>query len=200
MMDYEKQLNFYVEDESREQTASYFERYWLDRGEYMEKWLPIQNTIYDVAGDHFPDVKFKSTFEIIPLRGGLIFTEGDFALLQQCVQQIGDSHFVIVENGNEYNPHHGQPLLRFKYPANITWDELTSGGYVSQELFQTPFKEYFVFGNTGTWGKYVANDYAYPLDIIGFQKECSKVFREHFEPLIEPEVSSKWLPDAYKLV
>jgi hypothetical protein len=198
MMDYEKQLNFYYEDESREQTASYFEKYWLDRKEYIDKWLPIQNTIYDGAGNVFPDVKFKSEFEIIALRGGLIFTEEGFALLQQCMLQIGDSHFVIVENANEYEPHHGEPILRFKYPANITWDELTSGGYVSLELFQIPVKEYFVFGDTGTWGKYVANDYVYPLDIIGFQKEYAEVFREHFEPLIELEVYTKWLPNAYK--
>lgn len=198
MMDYEKQLNFYVEDESREQTASYFEKYWLNREEYMEKWLPIQNTIYDGAGNLFPDVKFKSNFEIIALRGGAIFIEEHFALLQQCLQIIGDSYFVIVENADEYSPHHGQPILRFKYPANITWNELTSGGYVSEELFEAPFKEYFVFGNTGTWGKYVANDYVYPLDIIGFQKEYSEVFRERFESLIEPEVISKWLPSTYK--
>lgn len=198
MMDYEKQLNLYVEDVSREQTAAYFERYWLDGREYVEKWMPVQNTIYDVAGDHFPDVKFQSNFEIIALRGGLIFTGEDFALLRQCWQRTGDSYIVIVENVDEDNPHHGRPLLRFKYPTNITWDELTSGGYVSQELFETSFREYFVFGDTGTWGKYVANDYIYPLDIIGFQKKYAEEFKKHFAPLMEHEILSKWLPSNYK--
>lgn len=198
MKDYYEQLNAFTENETREQTALYFEKYWLDNREYMGKWLPIQNAIFDSKAKYFPDMMFNSGFRLIPLRGGLIFTEEDFALLQECISQTGDKYFTIVQNCSEENPHNEQPCLRFKYPSNITWGEIMSGGLVSLELFKYPFKEYFVFGDTGTWGKYVANDYIYPLDIIGFQKEYSDVFREHFEPLIEPEIYSEWLPNTYQ--
>lgn len=197
MTDYEKQLRFYVEDETREQTASYFEKYWLGKSEYLQKWLPIQKTIYDVSGDRFPDVRFQVGFEVIALRGGLIFTEEDFSLLQTCIKETGDKYFAVVEHVDEANPRHGEPPLRFRFPSSITWDELLSGGYVSMELFQVAVKEYFVFGDTGTWGKYVANDYIYPLDLVGFQEGISKLFRERFQPLIESEVSA-WLPSTWR--
>jgi hypothetical protein len=193
MTDYERQVRFYVEDETRKQTEAYFEKYWLAKGEYKQKWLSIQEGIYDVSGPNFPDVRFRSGFEVITIGGGRVFTEEDFSLLKECIQEAGDSYFVVVEHVDEDNPHHGEPPLRFRYPSSVTWDELMAGGYVSQELFETPLKEYFVFGDTGTWGKYVANDYIYPLDLIGFEKKYSKLFRDHFEPLIGAEVS-KWIP------
>jgi hypothetical protein len=198
MKDYYEQLNTFVEDETREQTTSYFDKYWLNKEEYIEKWLPIQNKIFDSKAKYFPDMMFNSDFQLIALRGGLIFTEEDFYLLQNCMNQTGDKYFVIVQNCSEENPHQEQPPLRFKYPANVTWDELMSGGLVSLELFQYPFKEYFVFGDTGTWGKYVANDYEKPLDIIGFKKNYSEVFKRNFKQLIEPEIITEWLPDVYK--
>lgn len=193
MTDYQRQVNFYVEDETRKQTEAYFEKYWLDKDEYQEKWLPIQKSIYQVSGPVFPDVGFRSGFEVITIGGGRIFAEKDFLSLKYCIQETGDSHFVIVEHVDDENPRHGEPPLRFRYPSNVTWDELMSGGYVSEELFESPVKEYFVFGDTGTWGKYVANDYIYPLDLVGFKKEHSKLFKEHFEPLIDAEVL-KWIP------
>jgi len=197
MTEYAKQLGFYVEDETRKQTESYFEKYWLSKTEYLQKWLPLQNSIYEVSGKQFPDIRFKDGFEVIPLRGGLIFAEEDFCLLQRCMKETGDRNFVVVENDNEDNTRYGEPLLRFVYPANITWSELLSGAYVSRALFQISIKEYFVFGDTGRWGKYVANDYINPLDLVGFQKEVSSLFRANFEPLVESEVS-EWLPSTWK--
>ena len=197
MKDYAKQLGFYVEDETRKQTESYFEKYWLRKSEYLQKWLPLQSSIYEVSGNQFPDVKFQDGFEVIPLRGGLIFAEDDFSLLQRCMKETGDRNFVVVENVDEDNPRHGEPPLRFVYPASVTWEDLLSGGYVSLELYQIGIKEYFVFGDTGTWGKYVANDYINPLDLVGFQKEVSSLFRGNFESLVESEVS-EWLPSTWK--
>jgi len=196
MMDYDQQLRFYVEVETQKQTETYFAKYWLPKSGYAQKWLPIQEAIYTITGPNFPDVRFRKGFEIITVRGGRVFTEEDFTLLQLCTRKTSDSYFVVVEHVDEDNPHHGEPPLRFKYPSNISWSELMSGGYVSQELFEAPVKEYFVYGDSGTWGKYVANDYLFPVDIIGFQKIHSKIFTEVFQGFVEPDVS-RWLPPKY---
>ena len=196
MTDYQRQVNFYYEVETRKQTEAYFKKYWLDKDEYLERWLPIQESIYQVSGLFFPEVGFRSGFEVTIIGGGRIFAEKDFLALKCCIEETADSHFVIVEHvDDDANPHHGEPPLRFRYPSSITWGELMSGGYVSEELFERPVKEYFVFGNTGAWGKYVANDYIYPLDLVGFKQEHSALFKEHFEPLIDAEVL-KWIPPA----
>lgn len=198
--DYQEQLNTFSEEETRQQTESYFEKYWLDKNEYFEQWLPIQNLIFNNEAKHLPDMMFNSNLELFPLVGGNIFTmEKDFSLLQNCMSQTGDKYFTIVQNKNvvvevyygknEYRVH---PFLRFKYPANISWDEMMSGGGISSELFQSGYKDYFVFGDSGNWGRYVSNDYVQPenftgfnsLNIMGFKKEYSEVFIKNFEPLM----------------
>jgi hypothetical protein len=209
--DYQEQLNTFFEEETRQQTESYFEEYWLDENEYIEKWLHIQDSIFNREAKHLPDMMFNIDFELFPLVGGNIFTaEKDFTLLQNCMSQTGDKHFTIVQNKNvvievyygenEYRVH---PYLRFKYPTNISWNEMMSGGFISSELFQSCYKDYFVFGDSGYWGRYVANEYVHPanlagfnsLNIMGFKKKYSEVFRKNFEQLrlLGPEISPEVL-------
>lgn len=222
MSEYEEQLNIFSVDETRIQTKEYFEKYWLGEDEYLETWFPIQESIFEGTAKHLPDLMFKNEFQLLPLVGGNIFTsEKDFAALQNCMKYTGDSYFAIVQNKNvvinfyfgndDWREH---PLLRFRYPTDVSWDDLMSGGYVSIELFQGAAKDYFIFGNSGTWGRYVANDYACPfiepatgtpLNIMGFKGEFSELFSKEFEEVrrlnsqITPEtLVSKWLPDAYK--
>lgn len=59
----------------------------------------------------------------------------------------------------------GEPMFRMKFPVNITWEELTSGNYISAVLLEMSYNEYFVFGNSGSYGKYSANDYEHPMDM-----------------------------------
>ena len=73
-----------------------------------------------------------------------------------------------------------EPIFRMKFPMDICWDELTSGNFASAILLEMPHKEYFVFGESGSWGKYVANDYEFPLDVLGFRREIANIFRDKF--------------------
>ncbi len=196
MTDYQEQVRFYVENRTRTQTESYFKKYWLSRNEYLSKWRPIEQTIYAISGPKFPDIRFRGEFDILVLRGGRVFAEEDFYLLQACMRQTNDHEFVVVEHVDEDSPPHGEPPLRFKFPTGITWDELMSGGYVSQAVFEWPVKEFLVFGDTGSWGKIAANDYIFPVDLIGYQRKFASVFNEQFEPLLEREVLN-WLPQDY---
>ena len=65
-----------------------------------------------------------------------------------------------------------------KYPAGISWDELTSGNFVSSVMIEMPHNEYFLFSESASWGRYAANDYENPLDVTGFKREHAAVFRE----------------------
>jgi hypothetical protein len=219
--DFDKQLSIFSVAETREWTELYFDKYWLDGAEYSETWLPIQNSVFDSRAKHLPDLMFNPNFELLPLIGLNVFTsDKDFAAMQACMKQTGDKYFAVVQNKNVvvkvYYGEHGEddwrvhPLLRFRFPVDISWDELMSGGYVSTELFQGAAKDYFVFGDSGNWGRYVANSYANPsaipmfstpLNIMGFRPEFVELFRESFdevrrlEPYTTPEIL---LPDSYK--
>ena len=221
MKDYTELLNMILDEETRKQAEVYFQKYWLDKEEYIEKWLLIQYSIFNGEAKYLPDVMFNKNFELFPLVGGDIFLiEKDFSLLQDCMIQAGDNQFVIVQNKNVIveayygeNEYRVEPVVKFKYPVNISWSEMMSGGIVGCEHFNNGCKDYFVFGDSRNWGRYVANSWIQPanltglnpLNIMGFKKQYSDVFKKNFELLriLEPEITpeilfSEWLPDSYK--
>jgi len=127
-----------------------------------------------------------------------LFEKEDFEKLQKCLIDIGETHFVIIENtfGN-----HKKPFLRMKFPVNISWNELMNGNFISSILFEMFQNEYFVFSANDTWGKYAANDYEWPLDLIGFKEEYKTLFGKIFKVSNEEEQEIfSWLPSVYKQI
>lgn len=174
----------------------YLQKYWLEEQEYLKVWKPIQDTIFN-QGKSLPDFIYRPEFELIALRGGCLFAEEDFKQLQKAMQEIGDNHFVVIQHSQEFTK--GEPMFRMKFPVSIIWDELTSGNYISAVLLEMSYNEYFVFSESGKWGKYSANDYEYPMDIIGFKPEYGLIFKKIFEqPSEEWEEIKEWLPERYK--
>ena len=115
----------------------------------------------------------------------------------------------MVENYDyavKYYDNPGYPY-KVKYPVNITWEEISSGGFVSDEIIEGfGIKEYFVFGESGIWGKYDANDdiiNCRPLHMLGFSKAYTSLFVEKFKNYLDEDEELKaqvksWLPPAYK--
>jgi len=180
----------------KELAEKYLQKYWLVEQEYLGFWKPIQHKIF-VQGKSLPDLIYRPEFEIIALMGGCLFVEEDFLKLQKAMQEVGDEYFVIIQHSQDFTE--GEPMFRMKFPVNITWEELTSGNYISAVLLEMSYNEYFVFGENGNWGKYSANDYEYPLDIIGFKLELAHIFQEHFKQSKEErEEIRELLPQEYK--
>jgi len=174
----------------------YLQKYWLTEREYLSIWKPIQDNIF-IQGKSLPDLIYHPEFEIIALRGGCLFLEEDFLQLQKAMQEVGEEYFVIIQHSQGFTE--GEPMFRMKFPVNITWEELTSGNYISAVLLGMSYNEYLVFGSRGNWGKYSANDYENPLDIIGFNPELAHIFQEHFkQPKEEQEEIRELLPQEYK--
>lgn len=202
----EKYLNYWFGDFStlvpsdqwgdKKLAEEYLQKYWLPEQEYLSVWKPIQDKIF-VQGNSLPDLIYRPEFEMIGLRGGCLFLEEDFKQLQKAIQEVGEEYFVIVQHSQDFMD--GEPMFRMKFPVNITWEELTSGNYISAILFEMSYNEYFVFGKSGNYGKYSANDYEYPLDIIGFKPALAPIFQEYFkQPKEEQEEIREWLPQKYK--
>ena len=181
---------------NKELAKKYLAKYWLPMEEYQRDWKPIQDKIF-IQGNSLPDLIYSPDFKVVALMGGCLFLKEDFEQLQQALRKIGETHFVVIQNSQEFTD--GEPVFRMKFPVSITWEELTSGNYISAVLFEMSYNEYFVFGASSNWGKYSANDYENPLDIIGFKPECSTVFKEQFEQSEEEqEEIREWLPPKYK--
>ncbi len=181
---------------NRELAEKYLQKYWLTEQEYLSTWKSIQDNIF-IQGKGLPDIIYHSEFEIIALRGGCLFMEEDFKQLQKALQKVGEEYFVIIQHSQDFTE--GEPMFRMKFPVNITWEEMISGNYISAVLLEMSYNEYFVFGSKGNWGRYSANDYENPLDIIGFRPELAHFFQEHFkQPKEEKEEIRELLPLEYQ--
>lgn len=182
---------------NRQVAEDYLKRYWLSFAEYERIWKPVQDQIFTNQETGLPKMVFTSEYELRVSRGGCLFVQEEFERLQGCIQAIPEKFFLVVEN--TFGGRTKEPIFRMKFPTGISWGELASGNFASAILLEMPHKEYFVFGDSGTWGKYVANDYESPLDILGFKPEVGNYFRNTFA-LSEAEKSeiAGVIPAAYK--
>ena len=106
-----------------------------------------------------------------------------------------------------------------KYPLDTGWDELMSGNFISAGLFKVSESNYYIFGDNGEWGMYVATEYideavnsaGTPIRIIGFNPKYRMVFRDAFEipegeycedvnyiPEEERPDLKEWVPKNYR--
>lgn len=197
--DFQAQIEKYAFPESIGETKRYLNKYWLPRQEYLSTWKDVQSCIF--SENEFPQMVFRPGIELIVRMGGLLFNQDEFKLLKECLRNTNDKFIIIVEDYNEINPPHDSgPILRFKYPISATWEEINIGDGISYELFQRPVRNFFVFGDTGNWGKYIANDYELPLEVLGFRKEYEMFFKQNFRvSKKEFEELSQFLPQEYKV-
>jgi hypothetical protein len=172
--------------------GAYLDKYWLTKDEYESFWLRVKGTIFNPDFQSLPEKVFRKEFELIPLIGGAIFSAEDFDAFKACLKETGDEHFVIVQNTyGEENP----IAFRMKFPADISWDELVSGNYISTVLFEMFHNDYFIFGDSGVWGKYVENDADPPLDLIGVKHEFVHAFLDRYKPV---RATYEALPESIK--
>jgi hypothetical protein len=158
----------------------YFEKYWLDKKELDDIWTQIKGKIFKEPLI-YPGKVINENFHTIVTKGGLVYYKEDHKSLTYCMRYTDDEYFVLLEDYDEKNPPHDiSPPYRFKYPVKTTWDEINSGGYIKLDVFSRPDRNFFIFGDSGTWGRYVGNEYIWPFKILGFSKEYSSLFRNRF--------------------
>jgi len=207
------------DDQERNLACEYFSKYWLDKAGFDTKWLNVKNSVFRKEAKLLPDLMFNSDFIVIPKVGGDIFTGiRDFNRLSSFMRELGDVEFAIVQNqdSNTENSINFNPVLdeirRFHYPTTIEWDELMSGGTIGCEHFNNGRKDYFLFGDQGKWGRYVANSWLNPrfpneltpLILDGVRSEYLFEYKNSFLTLPASELETKdqlflplWLPDEY---
>lgn len=182
---------------NRQVAEDYLKRYWLSFDEYERTWKQVQDRIFTNQEVGLPQMLFASGYELQASRGGCLFVQEEFVRLQECMQAIPEQFLFVIEN--TFGGRVKGPIFRMKFPTSISWDALAGGNFASSILLEMPHKEYFVFGESGSWGKYVANDYESPLDILGFKRDVASVFENKFS-LSEAEEReiAQVLPPAYR--
>lgn len=182
---------------NRQVAEDYLKRYWLSSVEYERTWKRVQDRVFTNQEVGLPQMVFASGFEMQASQGGCLFVQDEFVKLQECARAIPEQFLFVIEN--TFGGRLKKPIFRMKFPTSISWGELAGGNFASAILLEMPHKEYFVFGDSGSWGKYVANDYEIPLDILGYKQEVANIFRGKFKlSEIEERELAEMLPPAYK--
>lgn len=155
---------------------SYLKKYYVEQQEILSKIKKLKNNIFINQNSGFPKMVFRNKYHLNAYVGGVLFDEIEFIKIQKCAKYIGERFLYIVQN--DFGGLLNKPAFIMQYPIDITWKELMSGNFVSTALFEMFANDYFVFGDSGTWGKYVANDNDFPLDIVGVKYEYRDIFEE----------------------
>lgn len=175
---------------------NYLDKYWLSKTEYEKKWKATQNCIFTSAKAGLSEMVFQPGFAWFVIKGGCLFVEDEFSRLRSCALSVAEAFIVIVENSSGGKV--VEPTFRFKFPVDITWSEMTSGNFVSAVLLEIPYKDYFVFGESGLWGKYTSNEHAMPVDIFGFKGIAEGIFKSVLSATEELTLEEAKLPEAYR--
>lgn len=197
-------IEHYTDLEAKKLSEQYLEKYWLTSAELLNFWIPIKNRIFCSDSKDLPDLMFNENFVLKAQRGGVLFTQPEYYAFQNCMKIAGDKYFVILENEFVRDSDADFPHLRFKFSVDTTWEMLNNGNEhfpdISYETLYIMNKHFFVFGDNGMWGKYVASNYKdTPLDIIGFKPELATFFQEYFVQQKKEQKNIKsWLPNSYE--
>jgi hypothetical protein len=179
--------NHFYDTEVKKQSKLFLDNFWLTEKEFQDNWLKIKNHIFNSVAKNLPDKIFNNGYEEVIKQGGVLFTQAEYEMLQECMKKAGDKYFIILENSSVRKIESGQlPHLQFKFPVNTTWEELNNGDEhfpdISYELLWVMNKDFYVFGDSALWGKYSAIDYFdTPFEILGFKQNISSCFRSRFK-------------------
>ncbi|WP_028972642.1 hypothetical protein [Spirochaeta cellobiosiphila] len=174
----------------------YLKKYWLTADEYEATWKKIQCNIFTDINRKFPEIGYKDEYDIYCNAGGCLFTKEDFLILQSGMERLKDHQFVIIENVSGSYNNLSIPPITLRFPADISWEELNSGNYISSFVINFSEREYFVFSNSAKWGYYATNDNYIPLGVLGLKNK--NIFEKFniYEPDLQELISH--LPNHLK--
>ena len=180
----------------------YLQKYFISEEEYRDRVLRLQETVFNINCEGLLQMVFRDSFQFIISPGDCLFIQEDFETLQSCLNSIGESYFYVIENQfTTITPKSPlPPILRMKFPIDISWEELNSGSFISEVLIKTFYKDYFIFGDYSYWGRYCASNYISSFDITGVIPEVTPLFRDKLlnTDMEHLECVDKYLPQVYK--
>jgi hypothetical protein len=170
------------------EVEDYLATYWLDKQELDQIWTPIRKKIFPGEFWSFPDRMFPNDFRtIIKVGGSIVYSEEYYKCLQSCMEAAGDHYFIVVEDHADEHDRssvyttcpYEWPAFHFKYPVTVSYQQIMSGEYLSEEVMLMGDRDYFLYGDSGKWGIYAGDDVLWSLHIVGFQRELSDVFARY---------------------
>lgn len=143
----------------------FMSKYWFSESEFNARVKENLSKIFNFPEKGYPKTSFKKGYDLIYPEPGLLILEEDFTIIKNLTKIHNDNFFYVIQN--DLGGLLREPFFRMKFPSEISWHELMSGGAMSTALFEMPYNEYFIVGEGTKWGAYIANENFPPISIYG---------------------------------
>lgn len=176
----------------------YLSKYWIDRKSYQNSVVPLLNRIFEniELGIETKRV-LHSRFSIVPRSGDRLLDEEEFRIINKIQNKLQEKQLFIIQN--EKRLLDNSMFIKLGFPSNLSWDEISNGAFIPNVIFNMPYNEYMMFGESAKWGCYSDLETDPQLNIWGVSEECFELIPDIMPVDIdEIEYVKNNLPSHYR--
>ncbi len=153
-----------------QQSIDFLNSYGMSDSEYRNTCFPIMERIFKFNPREIFDLRresvsnlFCGSFNFFAYHSSPLFWKRTYEMIQNICKECKDCYIYIIEA--ECCEEDTDIAFKIKIPACFSWEKISCGGYITDVLFNMFQKNYFVFGDSGKWGRWCD----YDNDIIDYE-------------------------------
>ncbi len=194
------------EKKSYSDGKEFLEKYSIDSIAFQNECKPIMKQVFKM------DEKQKYDMETMPIDAlfypdycfftyfsSHIFSKEDFLLIKDICRKYNEKFIYIIEReGCEDYP---EAAFKLKIPVDISWESLNEGGCITDVIFHFMQNDYYVFGDSGCWGKWCDYDNAIiDYETFAYKWETEPIidYKKYFGISTEELLNIKGIPTSLK--
>ena len=144
-------------EESYNNAYAFLRNFSIEENDFERNCLPIMQQIFLLSLNDAFDIYSMDLCQVFQHNYNLkvhilspILTSETFPMIQRICKAYREKYFYVVEK--EYPDENNDTAFKLRFPTNISWMELINGGFISDILFNMPYNQYYVFGESSNWG------------------------------------------------
>lgn len=170
-------------EESARKAKTFLDKYAMNDDSYHSLCIPAQQRIFRHPAPKGFNILEQEVYEIF--HDGVkffsyvstpLFWKENFELFQAIGRAFGERNLFIIEDEEcEEDP---QQTFKLQIPIETTWSELSDGGFISDVVLNMHHNNYFVFGDSGNWGRWCDYENGWmDYEVFAYKRLCPEILR-----------------------
>jgi hypothetical protein len=185
-----------------DQGRLFLQKYYMDDVEYEGKCMQAMRKVFANNPESFFDIRYKTIQDLLSnqshyfsYQSSPLFWKESYELIQAICVKYGDRYIYILEEERcETAP---EAAFKLKIPVNHSWEMLANGGCIANVLFNMFQNNYYVFGDSGKWGKWCDYDNDFiDYEVFAYKYETPQIaaYKDYFAITEEDYKSLNMVP------
>ena len=189
------------QEESMKKARAFLHQYAMSDSEYNNICIPAMRKIFVSKPETYFDIRNMGVGELFGVESDYftylsspLFWKETYELIQAVCKDYGDQYIFIVEEERcEECP---EAAFKLKIPISNSWEVVSEGGFIADVLFNMFNNNYYVFGDSGNWGKWCDYDNDYlDYEVFGYKYVMASVLSyKDFFSITKEEYKSYYIP------